>query len=132
LASNQPIARVEDIDLKVKARCGRRFARLVFRRPRRGLLSWARPPTEPPIPDTASLFHANPPEFAKRHRSGKPRSIRNKTYPLAVILDGILYNLGHTLAEAAAKLKSRHGHTIAPSTLGGTRRCSASCSPMIP
>jgi hypothetical protein len=32
--------------------------------------------------------------------------------------DGItLYNLGHTLAEAAAKLKSRRGHTIAPSTL---------------
>jgi hypothetical protein len=39
---------------------------------------------------------------------------------LAVILDGItLYNLGHTLAEAAAKLKSRHGHAIAPSTLAG-------------
>ena len=57
-----------------------------------------------------------------------PAAIRNKTHPLAVILDGItLYNLGHTLAEAAAKLKSRHGHTIAPSTLGGTRRCSASC-----
>ena len=29
------------------------------------------------------------------------------------------YNLGHTLAEAAAKLKSRHGHAIAPSTLAG-------------
>ena len=40
--------------------------------------------------------------------------------PLAVILDGItLYNLGHTLAEAAAKLKSRHGHAVAPSTLAG-------------
>jgi hypothetical protein len=49
-----------------------------------------------------------------------PAALRNKTYPLAVILDGItLYNLGHTLAEAAAKLKSRHGHNIAPSTLAG-------------
>ena len=49
-----------------------------------------------------------------------PAALRHKTYPLAVILDGItLYNLGHTLAEAAAKLKSRHGHTIAPSTLSG-------------
>jgi transposase-like protein len=49
-----------------------------------------------------------------------PPALRHKTYPLAVILDGItLYNLGHTLAEAAAKLKSRHGHTIAPSTLAG-------------
>jgi transposase-like protein len=41
-----------------------------------------------------------------------PAALRNKTYPLAIILDGItLYNLGHTLAEAAVKLKSRHGHT---------------------
>jgi hypothetical protein len=49
-----------------------------------------------------------------------PAALRNKTYPLAVILDGItLYNLGHTLAEASAKLKSRHGHNIAPSTLAG-------------
>jgi hypothetical protein len=49
-----------------------------------------------------------------------PAALRHKTYPLAVILDGItLYNLGHTLAKAAAKLKSRHGHTIAPSTLAG-------------
>ena len=49
-----------------------------------------------------------------------PASLRHKTYPLAVILDGItLYNLGHTLAEAAAKLKSRHGHAVAPSTLAG-------------
>jgi hypothetical protein len=45
-----------------------------------------------------------------------PAALRNKTYPLAAILDGITL---HTLAEAAAKLKSRHGHTIAPSTLAG-------------
>jgi hypothetical protein len=49
-----------------------------------------------------------------------PAALRHKTYPLAAILDGItLYNLGHTLAEAAAKLKSRHGHAIASSTLAG-------------
>ena len=49
-----------------------------------------------------------------------PAALRHKTYPLNVILDGItFYNLGHTLAEAAAKLKSRHGHAIAPSTLAG-------------
>ena len=49
-----------------------------------------------------------------------PPALRHKTYPLAVILDGVtLYNLGHTLSEAAAKLKSRHGHAIAPSTLAG-------------
>jgi transcription elongation factor Elf1 len=49
-----------------------------------------------------------------------PPALSHKTYPIAVILDGVtLYNLGHTLAEAAAKLKSRHGLTIAPSTLAG-------------
>ena len=43
-----------------------------------------------------------------------PAALRHKTYPRAVILDGItFYNLGLTLAEAAAKLKSRHGHAIA-------------------
>jgi hypothetical protein len=53
-------------------------------------------------------------------RARLPPALRHKTYPLAVILDGItLYNLGHTLAEAAAKLKSRHGHAIAASTLAG-------------
>jgi hypothetical protein len=49
-----------------------------------------------------------------------PPALRHKTYPLNVILDGVtFYNLGHTLAEAATKLKSRHGHAVAPSTLAG-------------
>ena len=49
-----------------------------------------------------------------------PAALRHKTYPLNVILDGVtFYNLGHTLAAAAAKLKSRHGHPIAASTLAG-------------
>ena len=52
------------------------------------------------------------------HAGARGASIQDLS--LAVILDGItLYNLGHTLAEAAAKLKSRHGHNIAPSTLAG-------------
>ena len=47
-----------------------------------------------------------------------PPELRHKTYPLRVILGGVtLYNLGYSLAEAAAKLKTRHGHNIAPSTL---------------
>jgi transposase-like protein len=47
-----------------------------------------------------------------------PPELRNKTYPLRVILDGVtLYNLGYTQSQAAAKLKARHGYRIAPSTL---------------
>ncbi|MEQ1518287.1 MAG: PD-(D/E)XK nuclease family protein [Usitatibacteraceae bacterium] len=47
-----------------------------------------------------------------------PAELRNKTYPLRIILDGVtLYNLGYTVAQAAAKLKARHGTRIAPSTL---------------
>src|ERR1700675_3285402 len=52
-----------------------------------------------------------------------PAALRYKTYPLRVILDGVtLYNLGYSLPEAAAKLKSRHGHRIAPSTLASWMR----------
>ena len=47
-----------------------------------------------------------------------PAELRYKTYPLRIILDGVtLYNLGYSLAEAAAKLKVKHGYKIAPSTL---------------
>jgi transposase-like protein len=47
-----------------------------------------------------------------------PGDLRNKTYPLRLILDGLtLYNLGHSLAQSAARLKSRHGKRIAVSTL---------------
>ena len=47
-----------------------------------------------------------------------PAELRYKTYPVRVILDGVtLYNLGYSLPEAAAKLKSRHGYRVAPSTL---------------
>ncbi len=47
-----------------------------------------------------------------------PAELRYKTYPVRVILDGVtFYNLGYSLPEAAAKLKSRHGYRVAPSTL---------------
>ena len=50
-----------------------------------------------------------------------PRSAHRQTsraLPLRIIIDGVtLYNLGYSLPEAAAKLKSRHGHKISPSTL---------------
>jgi hypothetical protein len=47
-----------------------------------------------------------------------PAELRFKTYPLRIILDGVtLYNLGYSLPAAAAKLKSRHGYKVSPSTL---------------
>jgi transposase-like protein len=47
-----------------------------------------------------------------------PAKLRYKSYPLRIILDGVtFYNLGYSLAQAAAKVKSRHGYAIAPSTL---------------
>jgi hypothetical protein len=52
-----------------------------------------------------------------------PAELRYKTYPLRIILDGVtLYNLGYSLPEAAAKLKSRHGYRVAPSTLAAWMR----------
>jgi transposase-like protein len=48
-----------------------------------------------------------------------PPSLRYKTYPLRVILDGVtLYNLGYSLPVAAQKLKAKHGYKVSPSTLG--------------
>jgi hypothetical protein len=44
--------------------------------------------------------------------------LRNKTYPLRLILDGVtLYNLGYSLTQTVAKLKSRYGSRVPPSTL---------------
>lgn len=53
------------------------------------------------------------------HRfSPGPRPLRNKTYPIAEIIDGLTqYNRGHSLEETARRLSSRHGHSIAASTI---------------
>ena len=47
-----------------------------------------------------------------------PPALRNKTYPLAVILDGLTwYDLGYPLLEVCARIKSRHGLAVVPSTV---------------
>jgi transposase-like protein len=57
-------------------------------------------------------------KLCRRVFTPAPAELRYKTYPLRIILDGVTYyNLGYSLSEAAAKVKSRHGYKIAPSTL---------------
>jgi transposase-like protein len=57
-------------------------------------------------------------KLCRRVFTPAPAELRYKTYPLRIILDGVtLYNLGYSLPEAAAKLKSRHGYKVSPSTL---------------
>jgi hypothetical protein len=52
-----------------------------------------------------------------------PAELRYKTHPLRIILDGVtLYNLGYSLPVAAAKLNSRHGYKVSPSTLASWMR----------
>ena len=47
-----------------------------------------------------------------------PSALRNKTYPLVVILDGLTwYDLGYPLLEVCARIKSRHGLAVVPSTV---------------
>ncbi len=59
-------------------------------------------------------------KLCRRVFTPAPAELRYKTYPLRIILDGVtLYNLGYSLPEAAAKLKSRHGYKVSPSTLAG-------------
>src|ERR1700686_2219161 len=57
-------------------------------------------------------------KLCRRVFTPAPSELRYKTFPLRVILDGVtLYHLGYSLSDAAAKLKSRHGYRVAPSTL---------------
>ena len=57
-------------------------------------------------------------KLCRRVFTPAPAELRYKTYPLRIILDGVtLYNLGYSLPQAAAKLKSRHGYTVSSSTL---------------
>jgi len=54
----------------------------------------------------------------KRVFTPGPAGLRHKTYPLLIVLDAItLYDLGYSLTETAARLHTRFGRTIAPSTI---------------
>jgi hypothetical protein len=54
----------------------------------------------------------------RRFFTPAPPALRNKTYPLSLILDAVtLYNLGHTLAETSAALKTRRGVRVPTSTI---------------
>jgi hypothetical protein len=49
-----------------------------------------------------------------------PAALRNKTYPLRVILDALTwYDLGYTLNDTRAKLKARYGLSVAASSITG-------------
>src|SRR6266478_2239170 len=54
----------------------------------------------------------------KRVFTPTPAALRNKTYPLRIVLDAItLYDLGYTLDQTADKIRSRHGHRVGRSTI---------------
>lgn len=65
--------------------------------------------------ETVRLYHCR---ACDRGFTPGPRTLRNKTYPLAEILDALTeYNRGHSLEEVSRRLSSRHGHGISPSTI---------------
>jgi hypothetical protein len=52
--------------------------------------------------------------------AGLPVELRNKTYPLRIVLDAITqYDLGYSLDETAEKVRTRNGHRVARSTIAG-------------
>jgi transposase-like protein len=54
----------------------------------------------------------------KRVFTPTPAALRNKTYPLRIVLDAItLYDLGYSLKQTAAKIQSRHGYKVGRSTI---------------
>jgi transposase-like protein len=54
----------------------------------------------------------------KRVFTPAPDALRHKTYPLRTILEAITdYNLGYSLTDAAARLKSKRGLRVSPSTI---------------
>jgi transposase-like protein len=74
----------------------------------------------------------------KRVFTPTPAALRNKTYPLRIVLDAItLYDLGYSLEQTAAKIKSRHGYQIAarPSRTGSSStarsRPTRACAPTV-
>jgi len=65
--------------------------------------------------ETIRLYHCR---ACDRRFTPGPRAVRNKTYPLAEILEALTaYNQGHSLEDAARRLSSRHGHAINPATI---------------
>src|ERR1700682_4732811 len=47
-----------------------------------------------------------------------PAALRNKTYPLRMILWALTdYDLGYALEETAARLKKKTNHNVSPSTI---------------
>jgi len=54
----------------------------------------------------------------KRVFTPSPAALRNKTYPLRIVLDAITqYDLGYSLDETAEKVRARKGHRVARSTI---------------
>src|SRR6516164_1653783 len=54
----------------------------------------------------------------KRIFTPGPAALRNKTYPIRLVLKALtLYNLGYSLNETAKRLKSKSGRTVSPSTI---------------
>jgi transposase-like protein len=54
----------------------------------------------------------------KRVFTPTPSGLRNKTYPLRIVLDAItLYDLGYSLEQTAERLRARQGHRVGRSTV---------------
>jgi transposase-like protein len=54
----------------------------------------------------------------KRVFTPTPAALRDKTYPLRIVLDAItLFDLGYTLEQVADKMQVRHGHRVGRSTI---------------
>lgn len=70
----------------------------------------------------------------KRLFTPGPAALRNKTYPLRMILGALTdYDIGFTLEQTAARLKKKTNRTVSPSTIASwldqyKRHCSYRCS----
>ena len=54
----------------------------------------------------------------KRLFTPGPAALRNKTYPIRLMLQALtLYDLGYSLNDTAKRLKSKSGRAISPSTI---------------
>src|ERR1700730_5519685 len=54
----------------------------------------------------------------KRVFTPGPAALRNKTYPLRMVLDALsTYNLGYSLHHTAARLKKKTNRSVSPSTI---------------